>query len=149
MHVNKVIIVGNLGRDPETRYLPSSFERVLERVMASIATSKSRPPENILASTSDGMDAAAESNGANGVDGGGGEASGGSGNGDGDGDPDSDRRRAPSPTPAHSKRKTKLPPSRSGKSRKRSDPQSGNTFFHPSSSHPAHPERQRIHVQWM
>lgn len=87
MQVNKVIIVGNLGREPEARYMPAIKE--VERIVESVG--KSRTPKNIEAAATDAGDVA--DGGATGGDGGGPEG-GASGDDDGgdDGDPDSDRR---------------------------------------------------------
>lgn len=149
MHVNKVIIVGNLGRAPESRYMPDMFGREVERLAAAIGTSKSSTPTNILASASAATDATADSNG--GVVGDrGGDISGGSGdgNGDGDGDPDSDWRRSPPPTSPHSKRQTTPRSVRTGKSQQHSNPHSSSSSC-PRVPKPAIPERRSKRVHWM
>lgn len=88
MRVNKIIIVGPLGREPESRYMPAFRE--VERVMEE--TGKSRTPANVLASAVDAADAG-DASGAAGCDGGGtSDASSGDDDDGGDGDPDSDRR---------------------------------------------------------
>ncbi|XPJ79146.1 hypothetical protein ACNSPR_29195 [Klebsiella pneumoniae] len=152
MHVNKVIIVGNLGRDHEARYMPSRIEMGLARVLNAIDASRSRTPANILASVSgaDVTDVAADSSGVAGADGGEGPGGGsGDGDSDGDGDPDSDRRRLSPSTPPHSKRKTKSLPAPSGKSRKHRDIHSNSTAPHPQIPPPVVPDRQPKLVQWL
>lgn len=87
MRVNKVIIVGYLGRDAEARYMPAMRE--VERVVEAVG--RSRTPKNIEVAATDAGDVA--DGGATGGDGGGPEGgASGDDDGGGDGDPDSDRR---------------------------------------------------------
>lgn len=103
MQVNKVIIVGYLGRDPEARYMPAIKE--VERIAESVG--RSRTPKNIEAVATDTGDVAG--GGSTGGDGSGPEGgAGGDDDGGGDGDPDSDRRPLSNPPIDRSDRSSPL-----------------------------------------
>lgn len=145
MQANKVILVGNLGRDPEARYMPAGCKEI-ERITN--AAVKSRTPENILVSPSDVAKAGLESNGAAGADSGNGGSGSDDDDGSGDGDPDSDRRHSHQPKPPRSKRRTASRSAPSGEPQQHSGLQSSITSLPRSPQSSIHEKRsKRIH--WM
>jgi len=145
MQVNKVIIVGYLGRDPEARYMPAGCKEI-ERIANTVL--KSRTPENILASPSDVAEAGLESNGAAGADSGDGGSGSGDDDGSGDGDPDSDRRHSHLSKPPNSKRRTASRPVPSGEPQQHSALQSSITSLPRSPRSSIHEKRSK-RVHWM